>query len=61
MKEITKEELNILIENNVVKNSNRGFLGQNNYKIGFYRTRHKRYMEDRYVDRAKRLSSKTNK
>ena len=58
MKEITKKEIDILLKNNVVRNTNRGFIGQNDYTVGFYRTRNRRYMEDKYVDIAKRLMSK---
>lgn len=56
MKKITKEEIDLLLENNVIKNTTRGFVGQEtNYTIGFYRTRHNRYMEDKYVDIARNL------
>ena len=50
--------MDILLKNNVVRNTNRGFIGQNDYTVGFYRTRNRRYMEDKYVDIAKRLMSK---
>lgn len=56
MKKVTKEEIDLLLKNNVIKNTTRGFVGQeSNYTVGFYRTRHNRYMEDKYVDIAKTL------
>ena len=57
MKKVTKEEIDLLLKNNIIKNTTLGFVGQdNNYTVGFYRTRHNRYMEDKYVDIAKKLS-----
>ena len=53
MKEITKKEMEALIANNVIYNTVKGFIGSDGNEIGFYRTRHKRYMEDKYVDIAK--------
>lgn len=56
MKEVTKEQMDLLIKNGVVHNSGKGFVDKNRTQIGFYRTRNKRYIEDKYVDIAKKLS-----
>ena len=46
--------MELLIKNEVVRNSSKGFVDKN--QIGFYRTRNRRYIEDKYVDIAKKLS-----
>lgn len=56
MKEVTKEQVELLIKNGVVRNSSKGFVDKNENQIGFYRTRNRRYIEDKYVDIAKKLS-----
>ena len=56
LKEVTKEQMDLLIKNGVVHNSGKGFVDKNKTQIGFYRTRNKRYIEDKYVDIAKKLS-----
>ena len=56
LKEVTKEQIELLIKNGVVCNSVKGFIDKNKNQIGFYRTRNKRYIEDKYVDIAKKLS-----
>lgn len=56
MKEITKKEMEALLENGVIRNSDRGFVKTNGDVVGFYRTRHRRYLEDKYVDIAKKLT-----
>lgn len=56
MKEITKKEMEALIEKGVICNSTRGYVKQNGDIVGFYRTRHRRYLEDKYVDIAKKLT-----
>ena len=55
MKEVTKKEMEVLIVNKVVSNTIRGFVDSKGNVVGFYRTRHKRYLEDKYVDIAKKL------
>lgn len=55
MKEVTKKEMEALIDNKVVRNTIKGFVDAKGTEVGFYRTRHKRYLEDRYVDIAKKL------
>lgn len=56
LKEVTKEQMELLIKNGVVRNSSKGFVDKNENQIGFYRTRNRRYIEDKYVDIAKELS-----
>ena len=56
LKEITKKEMEALIKNGVLRNSENGFVKENGDVVGFYRTRHRRYLEDKYVDIAKKLT-----
>lgn len=56
MKEITKEEMELLLNKGIMRNSRRGLVDKNGFTIGFYRTRNKRYIEDKYVGIAKKLS-----
>jgi len=56
LKEITKKEMEALLENGVLRNSDKGFVKENGDIVGFYRTRHRRYLEDKYVDIAKKLA-----
>lgn len=54
MKLITKEEMNVLFENGFLRNSNRGIVDKRENVVGFYRTRNKRYIEDKYVGLARK-------
>lgn len=54
MKEIKKEDVELLISKKIIKNTTKGFVDKNNNQIGFYRTRNRRYIEDKYVDIAKK-------
>lgn len=56
MKEITKEELVILETNHILRNTKKGYLNRNGNVVSYYRTRHKRYIEDTYADIAHKLS-----
>lgn len=56
MKQISNKEMQKLIENKYVRNSSKGFVDRYGNTVGFYRTRNKRYIEDKYVDIAKKLS-----
>lgn len=56
MKQISNEEMKKLIDNNYVRNSGCGFVDKHGYIVGYYRTRHKRYIEDKYADIAKKIS-----
>lgn len=55
MKAISQEEMKKLFELNYLHHSNKGIVNQNNYTVGFYRTRNKRYIEDKYADIAKNI------
>lgn len=57
MKEIKSSEMKELLQNKIVKNTNRGLVNENGDIVGFYRTRNKRYIEDKYADMAKSLVS----
>lgn len=57
MKEIKSNEMKELLQNKIVKNTNKGLVNQNGDIVGFYRTRNKRYIEDKYADMAKSLIS----
>lgn len=56
MEEISKEEVKKLIENKYLRNTSHGFVDDKYKVVGFYRTRHKRYIEDKYAELAKELS-----
>lgn len=55
MKEIKKEAVELLEKKKIIRNSDRGYVDKFGNVVGFYRTRNKRYIEDKYVDIAKRL------
>ena len=55
MKQITKDELYALLKSGTVKNTNHGIVDQNDEPTGFYRTRHKRYIEDKFANLAKKI------
>jgi len=55
MEPITKEQLNALIENGILKNTREGIINNDGLPAGFYKTRHKRYIEEKYLYIAKTL------
>lgn len=55
MKEIKKEELELLIEKKIIRNSTKGFVDKYGNAICFYRTRNKRYIEDKYSEIVQKL------
>ena len=57
MKEIKSNEMKELIQNKIIQNTNKGLVNENGDIVGFYRTRNKRYIEDKYADMAKSLVS----
>lgn len=61
LKEISKEEVQILEKNNLIHNTVRGYVNRRGESVGFYRTRNKRYIEDRFADTAKRLLNEAKK
>ena len=56
LKQITKEEMALLLDKGIVRNSHQGIVDKNGFTVGFYRTRNKRYIEDKYVGIARKLS-----
>jgi hypothetical protein len=57
LKEIKKTEMEALLNKGVLRNTDKGFVEKNGNVVGFYRTRHRRYLEDKYVDIAKKLTT----
>lgn len=57
MKEIKKEEMELLESRQIIHNSDKGFVDRSRNVIGFYRTRNKRYIEDKYVNIAKKIKA----
>lgn len=55
MKLITKEEMNTLFEKGILRNTKKGIVDRRESNVGFYRTRNKRYIEDKYVAIARKL------
>lgn len=56
MKEIKKEEIELLVKKNIIKNSSNGFIDRRGNSVGFCRTKNKRYVEDKYVNLASRMA-----
>lgn len=56
MKFISKKEMELLIKNGILTNSRNGIVDRRGNTVGFYRTRNKRYIEDKYVNIATKLS-----
>ena len=54
MKLITKDEMNVLFDKGYLRNTKRGIVDRRDNVVGFYRTRNKRYIEDRYVGIARK-------
>ena len=59
IKEITKRELEILFENGIIKNSRRGIVNKHGDLTGFCTTRNKKYIENKYVNIARKLERTT--
>lgn len=55
MKLITKEEMNTLFEKGILRNTKKGIVDRRESNVGFYRTRNKRYIEDKYIAIARKL------
>ena len=55
LKEIKKEAIELLEKKNVILNSSKGDVDKFGNVIGFYRTRNKRYIEDKYVNIAEKF------
>jgi len=55
IKQISKKEMEKLIKNEYIINQYGGFRDKRGYEVGFYRTKNKRYIEDKYVAIAQKL------
>lgn len=47
--------MRILEKHKIIKNTKYGYIDQNGNPTGYYRTRHKGYIEEKYADMAKEL------
>lgn len=59
--QISKNDLELLIKNGIIRNTNNGFKDKQGRQIGFYRTKSgakKRYIEDWYAGKAIQLKQK---
>ena len=48
--------MRLLEKNEIIKNTKYGFIDRNGNTTGYYKTRHKAYIEDKFADIAKKLS-----
>lgn len=55
MEQITKKQMDVLIENGILKNTREGIVTPDGMPTGFYQTRNKKYIEEKYVCIAKDL------
>ena len=58
LKEITKQEVQKLIDAGFLRNTRVGYVNEKGYRIGYYKTKgcaKKRYIQDQYADQAKTL------
>lgn len=55
MKQIRKEEMELLFKNGILRNSNKGIVDRRGYTVTLSKTRNKTYIEDKYVDMAREL------
>lgn len=44
-----------LLDAHILKNTNTGYVNTKGNHVGFYKTVHKLYIENRYADKAKKL------
>ena len=57
IKTITKEELNALVKSGVIRNTREGLIGKDGWPAGYTTTRNKAYIQEKYADIAKKLTS----
>jgi len=48
MKQISKNEIQKLFDNKYIFNTKKGIVDKNGNSVGFYRTTHRWYIEDRF-------------
>ena len=51
IKKISKEEIDKLLSKGVIRNTKDGYVNRKGNHVGYYKTVHKRYIEDYYIDR----------
>lgn len=56
MKEIRKEDIEKLERKDIIHNTNNGYVNKFGNVVGFYRTKNKRYIEDKYADLARKFN-----
>ena len=49
--------MELLESRQIIHNPDKGFVDRSRNVIGFYRTRNKRYIEDKYVNIAKKIKA----
>lgn len=55
LKQISKEEIQKLLKAGIIRNSNYGYIDQKGRHIGYYKSVHKRWIEDRFANQAQTL------
>lgn len=55
LKQISKEEIQKLLKAGIIRNSNYGYIDQKGRHIGYYKSVHKRWIEDRFANKAQTL------
>lgn len=50
IKQISKQGIEKLLKDGVIRNTRRGYVDSKGEHIGFYKTVHKRYIEDYYAN-----------
>ena len=55
LKQISKEKKKKLLKAGVIRNSNYGYIDQKGRHIGYYKSVHKRWIEDRFANQAQTL------
>lgn len=58
IKEISKQDIDLLIKRGIIRNTNHGYADRNGNNIGYYRTKGcagKRYVKNKFADMLSRL------
>ena len=56
IKQITKEEMNVLLKKRILHNSSNGYVDRYGNLASYYRTCHRIYIGDKYADLARKLT-----
>ena len=54
IKPITRKEIDLLLKNKIIRNSHNGMIDNNNNPAGYYGSKTKIYIEDKYVNIARK-------